>query len=59
MVAWAFENMTEFYRLYTKLIPGTAELADDLHEDFVAKLVFEDEAKILEGKAKVVDVTFL
>ncbi len=56
-MAWALEDMTEFYRLYAKLIPGTAELADDLHEDFVAKLVFEDEAKMIEGSAKAVDAT--
>ena len=58
MLAWARENQTEFYRHYAKMIPRTAELGDDLHEDFVDSLIFEEEqAKMIEGKAKVVDVT--
>ena len=59
MLAWTLENMTEFYRLYAKMIPRTEELSDDMHEDFVATLIFEDEAKMIEGEAKVVDVTDL
>ncbi len=55
---WARENQTEFYRLYAKMIPKTAELAEDLHEDFVATLIFEDEqVKMIEGSAKAVDAT--
>ncbi|MGR3174544.1 MAG: hypothetical protein ACUZ8N_08110 [Candidatus Scalindua sp.] len=53
---WARENRTEFYRMYAKMIPHTAELPDDLHEDFVDTLIFEEE-QMIEGKAKVVDVT--
>ena len=57
-LAWARDNQTEFYRLYAKLIPKAAELPDNLHEDFVETLIFEEEQnKMLEGKAKVVDVT--
>jgi hypothetical protein len=55
---WARQNQTEFYRLYTKMIPKTAELPDDLLEDFVDTLIFEEEIDRLEdGHAKVVDVT--
>jgi hypothetical protein len=55
---WARENQTEFYRMYAKMIPATAELADDMHEDFVAELVFEEEqGKLIEGNAKMIDVT--
>ena len=55
---WARDNQTEFYRLYAKMIPHTAELGDDLHEDFVATLIFEEEeAKMIEGNAKIIDVT--
>ena len=55
---WARENQTEFYRLFAKMIPKTAELPDDIHEDFVDTLVFEEEqVKMIEGNAKVVDVT--
>ncbi len=43
MLAWGRENKTEFYRLYGKMIPATAELAEDMHEDFVESLIFEDE----------------
>lgn len=43
MLVWAIDNQTEFYRLYGKMIPATAELAEDMHEDFVANLIFEDE----------------
>ncbi len=54
---WARQNQTESYRLFAKMIPKAAELAEDLHEDFVATLVFEDEqAKMVEGSAKVIDV---
>ena len=45
--------------MYDKMIPRTEELSDDMHEDFVATLIFEDEAKMIEGEAKVVDVTDL
>ncbi len=56
-LAWARQNQTEFYRMYSKMIPMTAELSDDLHEDFVATLVFEEEqSKMVEGKANVIDV---
>ncbi|MCP4266582.1 MAG: hypothetical protein GY777_13580 [Candidatus Brocadiaceae bacterium] len=59
-LAWARQNQTEFYRLFAKMIPRTAELGDDMHEDFVATLIFEDEAKMIEGEAtNVVDVTVL
>ena len=55
---WARENQTEFYRMYAKMIPHTAELGDDLHEDFVATLIFEEEqVKMVEGNAKIIDVT--
>lgn len=55
MLNWARENQTEFYRLYGKMIPATAELAEDMHEDFIAELIFEDEqAELIE--ANVVDV---
>lgn len=55
---WARENQTEFYRLYGKMIPATAELENDLHEDFVETLIFkEEQVKMIEGKTKVVDVT--
>ncbi len=58
MLEWARENQTEFYRLYGKMIPATAELPEELHEDFVASLVFEDEqVKMIEGSAKAVDAT--
>ncbi len=57
MLNWARENQTEFYRLYAKMIPRTEELFDDMHEDFVATLIFEDEAKMIEGSAKAVDAT--
>jgi hypothetical protein len=43
MLAWARENQTEYYRLYGKMIPATAELPEDMHEDFIATLIFEDE----------------
>ncbi len=57
-MVWARENQTEFYRLYAKMIPRTAELSDDMHEDFVATLIFEDEqAKAIEGSTKAVDAT--
>jgi hypothetical protein len=39
------------------MIPATAELTDDLHENFVDELVFEEEAlHLVEGQAEVVDV---
>ncbi len=54
MLMWARGNPTEFYRLYGKMIPTTAELPEDLHEDFVDNLVFEEESpKLVEA----VDVT--
>ncbi len=58
MLVWARKNQTEFYRLFAKMLPKTAELSDDLHEDFVVTLIFEEEqAKVIEGEAKEVDVT--
>ena len=56
-VAWARKNQTEFYRLFAKMIPRTEELSDDMHEDFIATLIFEDEAKMIKGSAKAVDAT--
>lgn len=51
MLAWAQDNPTEFYRLYGKMIPQTAELPDDLHEDFIDELIFEDELpKLVEAR---------
>ncbi len=47
MLSWARENKTEFYRLYGKMIPATAEIGEDTHEDFVATLIFEDEETML------------
>ena len=38
-LVWARQNQTEFYRMYDKMIPRTAELSDDLHEDCIATLV--------------------
>lgn len=53
MLAWGRENQTEFYRLYAKMIPATAEIAEDCHEDFVESLIFEDEeAELIETDAK-------
>jgi hypothetical protein len=43
MLDWARDNRSEYYRLYGKMIPATAELPEDMHEDFIATLVFEDE----------------
>ncbi len=40
------------------MLPKTAELAEDTHEDFIAELIIEDEqAKMIEGSAKAVDAT--
>lgn len=56
-LSWARENQTEFYRLYGKMIPATAELTGDIHENFVDELVFEEEQlHLVEGQANVVDV---
>lgn len=54
MLCWARINPTEFYRLYGKMIPATAELPEDLHEDFVDELIFEDEQP---KQVTAVDVT--
>ncbi len=54
MLEWARINPTEFYRLYGKMIPATAELPQDLHEDFIDELVFEDE---LPKQVEAKDVT--
>ena len=51
MLAWAKQNQSEFYRLYGKMIPATAELAEDMHEDFVAELIFEEEEALIETDA--------
>ncbi len=56
-LGWARDNPTEFYRLYGKMIPATAELTGDIHENFVDELVFEEEQlNLVEGQANVVDV---
>ncbi len=60
MLLWARDNQTEFYRLYGKMIPATAEITGDVHEDFLEMLVLEEhqyKAKLIEAKAKAVDVT--
>ena len=58
LLKWARQNQTEFYRLYGKMIPHTPELPDDLHEDFVDGLIFEEEqGRMIEGNAKIIDVT--
>lgn len=50
MLEWARMNPTEFYRLYGKMIPTTAELPPDVHEDFIDSLVLEDEQpKLIEA----------
>lgn len=54
MLLWARMNPTEFYRLYGKMIPATAELPVDMHEDFVDELVFEEEQP---KQVEAVDVT--
>lgn len=54
MLEWARINPTEFYRLYGKMIPATAELPDDLHEDFIDELIFLDEQP---KQVTAVDVT--
>ncbi len=56
MLEWARMNPTEFYRLYGKMIPATAELPDDLHEDFVDELIFEEELPKLVEATDVTDV---
>ena len=51
MLMWARTNPTEFYRLYGKMIPATAELPADIHEDFVDELIFTEEMpKLVEAK---------
>ncbi len=60
MLEWARDNPTEFYRLYGKMIPTTAEITGDVHEDFLEMLVLKEhsrKAKMIEAKAKAVDVT--
>ncbi len=54
---WARDNQTEFYRLYGKMIPQTAEIGGDSLEDFLDELVLEEDGKLLEASATVVDVT--
>ncbi len=55
---WGRENQTEFYRLYAKLISTTLELGEDILENFVDELIFEEEQhKLIEGNAKAIDVT--
>jgi hypothetical protein len=56
MLEWARDNPTEFYRLYGKMIPATAELPADLHEDFIDELVFEDELPKLVDAKDVTDM---
>ncbi len=56
MLTWARDNMTEFYRLYGKMIPATAEITGEIHEDFVDGLIFSEEIdKLVDGQAVVVD----
>jgi hypothetical protein len=54
MLTWARTSPTEFYRLYAKMIPTTAPVEDDGHEDFIDELVFEDEQP---RRIEAVDVT--
>jgi hypothetical protein len=50
MLVWARTCPTEFYRLYGKMIPTTAELPSDGHEDFIDNLIFDDEQpKLVEA----------
>jgi hypothetical protein len=62
MLNWARENPTEFYRLYGKMIPSTAEIKTDGHEDFIDELIFVDEqpalveAKDITDEPKATDV---
>ncbi len=56
MLMWARMNPTEFYRLYGKMIPATAELPADLHEDFVDDLIFAEEQPKLVDAKDVTDV---
>ncbi len=56
MLEWARANPTEFYRLYGKMIPATAELAPDLHEDFIDELIFEEELPKLVDAKDVTDM---
>jgi hypothetical protein len=49
MLDWARNNPTEFYRLYSKMIPAKPEELEDTHEDFIADLVLEDEIKLVEA----------
>jgi hypothetical protein len=54
MIIWARDNPSEFYRLYAKMIPTTAELPIDGHEDFIDDLIFIDEQP---KQVEAVDVT--
>ncbi|GAX59104.1 hypothetical protein SCALIN_C01_0035 [Candidatus Scalindua japonica] len=56
-LAWARQNQTEFYRLFAKMLPKTAEFPDDLlHEDFIEQLVFEEEeVRLIEANTKVIN----
>ena len=56
MLLWARDNPTEFYRLYAKMIPQTAELPADLHEDFVDDLIFAEEQPRLVDAKDVTDM---
>lgn len=56
MLLWARDNQSEFYRLYGKMIPQTAELGGDLHEDFVDDLIFAEEQPRLVDAKDVTDV---
>lgn len=58
MLVWAQGNPTEFFRLYGKMIPTTAEITVDTHEDFLDELILEadgEEIPVVEAK----DVTKL
>jgi hypothetical protein len=56
MVVWARDNPSEFYRLYAKMIPTTAELPSDGHEDFIDDLIFIDEQPKQVNAVDVTDV---
>ncbi len=57
MLEWARLNPTEFYRLYGKMIPQSAELPADMHEDFIDDLIFEEEQPKHVEVTDVTDIT--
>ncbi len=58
MLVWAQGNPTEFFRLYGKMIPTTAEITVDTHEDFLDELILEADGEVLD-EPKPIDVTKL